>query len=299
MKKQRKINNQKYAVGYCRYSSDNQSEASIDAQKREIKKYTEEQGLVVINWYIDRAQSGTSDNRKEFRQMIADSKERKFSKVLVYQLDRFARNRDDHLSYKVDLRRNGVKVVSVTERFDDSPEGKLMEGIVEGISAYYSDDLSRKTVRNLKENAYKGFNNGGTPPYGFELIPRLDENGKEIIHKKGHKLKVLAIHPERAEAVKIMFKMTLEGHKRSEIIERLNELGYKRTNGKSFVATSIDNILRNERYTGVYVYDSNKKKRVENPDLEKDIIRIDEGTPQIISKEIFESVQKILKQRNS
>ena len=172
--KKTKFNNWNYAVGYCRYSSDNQSEASIDAQQRAIREYAKNEDIVIINWYVDKAQTGTTDNRKEFRKMIEDSKQHDFGQVLVYQMDRFARNREDTISYKVDLKRNGVKVVSVTERFDNSPEGKLMEAIVEGIAAYYSDDLSRKTLKNMKENAFNGFVNGGTAPYGYKLVPRLD-----------------------------------------------------------------------------------------------------------------------------
>lgn len=297
MRKKKNLNNWKYVVGYCRYSSDNQSEASIEAQQREIREYAEKQELVILKWYIDRAQSGTTDNRKEFRQMIEDSKNQEFGQVLVYQLDRFARNREDHISYKVDLRRNGVKVVSVTEKFDNSPEGILMEGIVEGISGYYSADLSRKTLRNLKENALKGKNNGGTVPYGYKLIPRLDENNNPMFHKKGHALHDYAIDPEKAEAVKIMFNMTLEGKTRRDIINKLDSLGFKNSKGKSFVGTSIDNILRNEKYTGTFVYDCNKKQRFNDPRLEKEVVKVENAIPQIISKDVFDGVQKILQNR--
>lgn len=295
--KKTKFNNWNYAVGYCRYSSDNQSEASIDAQQRAIREYAKNEDIVIINWYVDKAQTGTTDNRKEFRKMIEDSKQHDFGQVLVYQMDRFARNREDTISYKVDLKRNGVKVVSVTERFDNSPEGKLMEAIVEGIAAYYSDDLSRKTLKNMKENAFNGFVNGGTAPYGYKLVPRLDNNGNPMYHKKGHALHDLAIDPERAEAVKIMFNMTLNGHTRGEVIEKLDELGYKRANGKSFIGTSIDNILRNEKYIGTYKFDCNKKQRLLDPRLKPDIVKTENALPAIISKDVFDGVQKILSER--
>ncbi len=292
-----KNNNANKVVGYCRYSSDNQSEASIEAQQREIRDYAEQNDLIIIKWFVDKAQSGTNDNRKAFRQMIDESFEKTFSQVLVYQLDRFARNRDDSFFNKVTLRKNGVKVVSVTEKFDSSPEGQVMEQILETFAAYYSNDLSRKTLKNLKENALKAKNNGGTPPYGYMLVPRLDALGNPMYHKKGHALHDIAIEPERAEAVKIMFNMTLNGNSRSEIIQKLDKLGYKNAKGKSFNGTSIDSILRNERYTGTYIYDCNKKNRLNDPRLEKDIVRIENGLPQIISKDVFNGVQKILKQR--
>lgn len=288
------IKNPNHAVGYCRYSSENQSETSIEAQKIEISKYAKAQNLIITDWYIDRAQSGTTDNRKEFRRMIEDSIDHDFSKVLVYQTDRFARSKEDHVMYKFDLRRNGVKVVSVVEHFDNSPEGFMMESMIEVMSAYYSKDLSRKTTRGLKLNASKAQSNGGKVLYGYKLVPRLDQNGNVMFHRKGHELHDVAIDPEKTEAVKIMFDMTLQGKKRCEIIKRLNELGYKRDNGKSFVGTSLDNILRNERYTGTYLYDSNKKKRKEHEETDKEIIRVENALPQIISKETFDAVQNIL-----
>ena len=292
-----KANNPRSAVAYCRYSSENQSEASIEAQQKEIQRYAESNGLFIMRWYIDRAQSGTSDNRKEFREMIDDSKAREFSKVLVYQLDRFARNKEDHVIYKIDLRKNGVKVISIMERFEDTAEGKMMESLVEMYSAYYSQDLARKTIRGMKLNASKGLNNGGAPPYGYKLVSRLDEKGNPMFHNKGHELRDLAIDADRAEAVKIMFNMTLNGKKRSDIIDKLNMLGYMRANGKPFQGTSIDCILRNEKYTGTYIYNANRKKCIEDPYLEKDIVRVENAVPQIISKEVFDSVQKLLKQR--
>lgn len=295
--KQKIKKNSNHAVGYCRFSSDNQSESSIEAQKIAIEKFAKEQGIIIVEWYIDRAQSGTTDNRKRFREMIDDSAEKDFCKVLVYQFDRFARNKDDSFFYKFDLRKNGVKVISITERIEDSPEGRMMETVLEGMADYYSKDLARKTIRGMTLNASKGLNNGGTVPYGYKLVPRLDENNNVMHHNKGHELHCLAIHPERAEAVKIMYAMTLEGKKRFEIIDRLNELGYKRADGNEFVGTSIDNILRNEKYTGVYVYDCNKRKRQEDASCEAQIIRVPDALPQIISKETFDAVQQILRQR--
>lgn len=293
--KKLKINNTNYVVGYCRFSSDNQSETSIEAQQKEIQKYANEQKLIVIKWYIDRAQSGTSADRKEFQQMIDDSSKRGFGQVLVYQLDRFARDKEDHVVYKINLRRNGVKVISVTERFDDSPEGHMMESMIETMSAYYSQDLSRKTTRGMKLNAEKGYNNGGTLPYGYKLTPRLDTNNQPLFHTKGHALHDIIIDPEQAEAVKIMFQMTLDGFKRCGVIQRLNELGYKKINGQNFTGTHIDNILRNERYIGISKYHFDKTKWDYNPI--RNVIRTENKQLQIVSKSLFESVQKILDNR--
>ena len=74
--------------------------------------------------------------------MISDSSNKAFQYVLVYKLDRFSRNRYDSAVYKKKLRDNGVKVVSTTENISDSPEGIILESILEGYSEYYSKELA-------------------------------------------------------------------------------------------------------------------------------------------------------------
>ena len=90
----------KRAVIYARFSSHNQTEQSIEGQLRECYAYAKRNELIILNEYIDRALSGTTDNRPQFKQMIEDSKKGGFDFVLVYQLDRFARNRYDSATYK-------------------------------------------------------------------------------------------------------------------------------------------------------------------------------------------------------
>jgi DNA invertase Pin-like site-specific DNA recombinase len=101
------------AVIYARYSSDSQREESIEGQIRECKAYAEKQGLTVLNSYIDRAFSAKTDNRPEFQHMVKDSAKHLFDVIIVWKLDRFARNRYDSAHYKSVLRKNGVKVVSL------------------------------------------------------------------------------------------------------------------------------------------------------------------------------------------
>lgn len=296
--------NNNFAVGYCRYSSDNQREESIEAQKRAIQKYADENNIIISKWYVDEAKSGTNaEKRDQFMQMIADSKDGTFNMVIVHKLDRFSRSKYDSVMYKHRLSVNGVKLFSVTERIDVStPEGLIMESMLEAMAQYYSDNLGRETMKGLKENAYKGMCCGGVPPYGYKRIPKI-VNGEEVYNKKGLPLHDTVLDPEKAEAVKIMFNMTLQGKKRIEIIEKLNELGFTDGKGQPFKhTTSIDNILRNERYTGVYVFNKYRRKRTLNGyskvlNDDEDIIKIDGGLPQIISKEMFDGVQKILELR--
>ena len=140
------------AVAYARFSSENQRDESIDAQIRAMKEYAERVGLPIIRFYIDKARSGTNDDRDEFQQMIADSGRKEFQFVIVHKFDRFARNRRDSMGYRVELSKNGVNVVSVLESFDeDTPEGKLMEGMVELLAEFYSLNLAREVKKGLKK----------------------------------------------------------------------------------------------------------------------------------------------------
>ena len=84
------------AVIYARYSSDNQREESIGGQLRENKAFAEKNGIEIIGTYIDRALSAKTDNRPEFQKMIKDSSKGLFDIVIVWKLDRFARNRYDY-----------------------------------------------------------------------------------------------------------------------------------------------------------------------------------------------------------
>ena len=112
---------------YARYSSHSQTEASIEGQLKVCHEYAERNNLKIVHEYIDRALSGTSDKRPEFQQMIKDSDHKMFDYVLVYQLDRFARDRYDSATYKHKLKKNGVRVISAKENISNDASGVLME----------------------------------------------------------------------------------------------------------------------------------------------------------------------------
>ena len=150
-------------VIYARYSSDNQREESIDGQVRECKAFAEKNGIQIVEVYIDRALSAKTDNRPDFQRMIKDSGKKAFETVLVWKLDRFARDRYDSAYYKRTLRKNGVKVVSATEAISEGAEGILLESRLEGIAEYYSVELAEKTIRGMTENALACKSTGSVP----------------------------------------------------------------------------------------------------------------------------------------
>lgn len=144
------------AVIYARFSSNKQSEQSIEGQLRICNLFAKENDFKIVNNYIDRAASGTNDNRIEFQRMMKDSSKNLFEIVIVYQYDRFARNRRDSMNNKFILRNNGVKLLSATEpEITNRPSDLFMEGILDTAAEFYSRDLAQKTVRGMKENLIK------------------------------------------------------------------------------------------------------------------------------------------------
>ena len=162
-------NDSKKVVIYARYSSERQNETSIEAQLKECYSYCKANNYVPIEEYIDEAKSAKTDNRPSFLKMINDSSKKQFEGIIVYQLDRFARNRYDSATYKAKLKKNGVKVYSARENISDDASGILMESVLEGMAEYYSAELGQKVNRNMKMNAENGFFNGGYAPLGYTV----------------------------------------------------------------------------------------------------------------------------------
>jgi len=162
----------KRAVIYARYSSNNQTEQSIEGQIRVINEFAHAQGYTIIDTYVDRAVTGRMDDRDEFQRMLRDSSGHGFEYVLVYKLDRFARNRYDSAINKALLKKNGVKVISATEGISDNPEGIIMEGVLEAMAEYYSAELAQKVNRGMRETREKRNFTGGLIPYGYNIVNR-------------------------------------------------------------------------------------------------------------------------------
>ena len=264
-------------VIYARYSSHNQTECSIEGQLEVCRKYAEDHNFNIINEYIDRATSGTSDNRPDFLKMIKDSYRHLFQGVLVYQLDRFARNRYDSAVYKRKLKKNGVRVFSARENISDDASGVLMESVLEGMAEYFSVELSQKVKRGMKLNAESCYYNGGVVPLGYKLEivsdDRFNNNIKKAVKKR------YAIDEDKAPIVKKIFEMYANDKRMVEIINYLNSLGLTTTYNKPFNKSSIRRILENKKYIGIYTYQDEE---------------IQDGIPRIIEDDLFYKVQQEL-----
>ena len=132
----------KTAVIYARYSSERQTEQSIEGQLHVCNDYAKRNELVIVGTYIDRAMTGTNDNREDFQRMLKDCDKRSFDYVLVYKLDRFSRNKYEMAIHRKHLKDNGVKILSAMENIPETPEGILLESLLEGMNQYYSAECS-------------------------------------------------------------------------------------------------------------------------------------------------------------
>ncbi|MDQ0902777.1 site-specific DNA recombinase [Paenibacillus sp. V4I7] len=271
------------AAIYPRYSSDNQREESIEAQVRAMEGYCKRNDFEIVRVYPDRAKSATSDKRPEFQKMIEDSGKGLFDVVVVHKLDRFSRDKYDSAKYKRILKKNGVKLLSVTENLDGSPESVILESLLEGMAEYYSKNLSREVMKGMRETAYQLKHTGGLPPIGYSVDP---------ITKK------YIINEDERGIVETTFSMFLAGHGYNQIIRELAEKGYKSRYGKPVSKGTLGTILRNEKYTGTYIFnltdgkDFEGKRNGNRKKADEDVIRVEGGMPTLISKEVFQQAQE-------
>ena len=243
------------AVIYARYSSDRQRHESIADQVRVCSQYAEREGMEVVGIYADEAQSGTTADRDQFQQMLKDARTADWSRIIVYKLDRFARDRYTSIAAKMRLRKMGVSVVSATEGIPDTPEGILMESVLEGFGEYYSKQLGQNVRRGMEGNARKCKVNG-CPLYGYETAP----DGTYMVKE-----------PE-ASHIRAAFRMRREGYSIGTIAHELAP-----RMGKTY--KQAYNLIRdgfsNPKYKGVYRWG--------------DIV-IPDGMPSIVSASEWEAV---------
>ena len=251
------------AWAYCRFSSDHQREESIDAQIRAIRDYCGRNRITLEKIYRDEARSATTDDRPSFQQMFSDIKEYPCDLVIVHKLDRFSRDRYDSAFYKRKLKERGIRLVSVLENIDGSPESIILESVLEGYAEYYSADLSEKVVRGMTENTLKGVYNGGTVPFGYVI----DENR----HYKPDPL--LAPYVEQA------FQKYADGATMTDLRDWLKAHNIKNTLGGEMSYNTIQRMLSSRRYIG--------ELRL------RDVVQPN-AIPALVSEDLFNKVQEKL-----
>jgi len=260
------------AVAYARYSSDNQREESIDAQLRAINAFADRYGYEIVKVYSDEALSGKTDERDEFQKMMVDARLRNFNAVIVHEFSRFARNAKDSITYKAELRKFDVRVISVREPIEDNPTGRFMEVVIAGKDQMYSENLAIETMKGLKENAYNCKFTGGRAPLGYDIVD----------------LKYV-INDRESAIVKQIFSLYATGHSYADILTELS--GQRTKGGSAFGKNSLNSILNNERYVGTFTFNVRSYGAGKKRNADADIIRVEDGMPAIIDPETWRLVQ--------
>ena len=225
-------------VIYARYSEGpKQTDQSIEGQVDDCRAYAAAHDIAVIKVYADRHVSGKSvTGRDEFLQMIDDAQDGKFDVVIVWKVDRFGRNREDIALNKIKLRKAGVKLLYAKENIPDSPEGILLESLMEGLAEYYSADLRQKVTRGHCESAKKGKFTVGALPRGYKKD--ADQH--------------IVIDEEKAPAIREAFRMYVAGDQLNDIREYLFAHGVRGAHDSLPSKSVVYRMMRNEHYLGKF-----------------------------------------------
>ncbi len=272
---------------YARVSSDKQDvDASIGAQINELRRYAANNEHIVISEFIDEAETGTSDRRPGFQSMIAAAKSpaRTFDAILVWKLSRLSRSRADSILYKRLLRKHGVRVVSTNEHFDDSPSGVLTESMFEAMDEFYSRNLAREVTRGMREVASRGFCVGSHTPYGYRRVKVLDGSKERA-----------RLEPDNTTApvVRRIYANASRGLGVKAIAVDLNNDGIPSPGKSKWGWSRVHAILTNEVYVGTLVWGAGKF----NVDAELEPVRVENAHESLVSRQLFDRVQSILKSR--
>jgi site-specific DNA recombinase len=279
----------KKVVIYARVSSEKQDvDLSISGQVKALREYASHNGCTVVKEYIDEAESGRSIDRPGFKQMIVAARQKplQFEAILVWKLSRFARNREDSIIYKSLLRKQGIQVISINEPLEDTPSGRLLEGIIEVLDEFYSANLSQDVTRGMRETATRGFYPGGPPPFGYVRVKVQDGAVQRV---------KLEPDPATAPIVERIFRESLFGKGMIEITRGLNGDGLTTRKNKKWSKTSVSVVLKNEVYTGTLIWGEFTKNH--NGGTRLPVIRVDNAWPPIIDRNTFERVQWKLTER--
>ena len=271
---------------YARVSSEAQdTDLSLSAQLRSLRDYASKNGHQAVREFVDEAETGRSVDRPAFKEMIAlaRTKHPPFEAVLVWKLNRFARSRADSITYKTLLRNKGIQVISINEPVDDSPTGRLLEGVIESIDEFYSANLGQDIKRGMRENARRGFFNGSRPPYGFHKVAVRDGA------KTRNTLKPDADASLSVSTIRRIFEMARRDTGCKEIAKTLNRDGLRTANEERWGKVTVHKILTNEAYCGTLVWGG----RPGHPAIrsKEPPVRVKNAWPPIIDRETFDLVQ--------
>ena len=271
------------AVIYARFSSDRQNEESIAAQHRACREYAQRNGIEIIGTYDDEAISGRegkTELRREYQKLLRDAQAKRFDAILIHKYDRVARSLNEHVTLEMRLKKWGVDLIAVAQDFGRSNEAKIMRAVIWSMSEYYSDNLADEVKKGHRETALQGKHNGGYAPFGYDVVDQ-----RYIINEL------------EAAYVRRIFEAAANRAGFKDLIAEMEAAGITGKRGRPIKYPQIYEILRNEKYTGVYTYSPQEEESRGERRSKPNAIRIENALPVIIGKAQFMEVQKIMEGR--
>lgn len=273
----------KTAAAYARYSTDNQTENSIDYQLTAIEKYASDNNIIITHKFIDEGYSGTNTNRQGFQSLMAAAALGEFSTVIIYDISRGSRDVGDWFVFRKAMQSFNIEVISCQQQLGSFLDANnfLTELLSIGLAQHMVLDTRKKSMDGVLAAAKKGKFLGGPAPFGYDIV-----NQKYVINEI------------EAQLVRLAFKMYIAGASYHDIALKFHAAGYKTRSGKNFSRHSIAAILRNERYAGVYIWNEYISRVMRKNVLKRpnpNIVRIEGGIPAIVDRDTFDAVQKIMK----
>mgnify|MGYP005811418199 FL=1 len=198
----------------------------------------------------------------------------------IHKYDRIARNLGEHVNLEARLDTLDVRLIAVAQDFGNSKEAKIMRALMYSLSEYYIDNLAEETRKGLKETALKAKHTGGYAPFGYDVV------NQEYV-----------INPLEAGYVRKMFDAASQRQGFRSLIREMAQAGVTGKRGKPIKYPQIYEILRNEKYTGVYIYSPNMEKTREGRRAKPNAIRIENALPVIIDRAQFQEVQQIMSEK--
>ena len=279
---------------YGRVSSDQQDiENSIAGQRSVAKDYAVSAGGFIVKEYIDEAKSGRVADRPGFQEMIKDgiSPDPTFDAIIVWKLNRFARNVKDMIWYWDLLEEHGIKVISVMEPMLVGATGRLMRNVIASFDEFFSENMASDIKRGMKQAVERGYWIGYPAPLGYEAVKVLDGSEDEENDNKKKTRRKLELDPPRDKLARHIWELALKDLSVLDIARKVTDEGYLTKAGKKFTKNKIHRILTNQAYTGFVVWNVDPKTGVPEARSKK------QAHPDIVSKAEFDKVQQKLKSR--
>ncbi len=270
---------------YARKSKEDLSSEALSTQINQCEEFIKQSSkyLKLKKTYQEDNVSGmTIDGRNEFKKLIEAVDDGFIQAVVVSKWDRFSRNTTDLKNLRESFGKKGTIIITIEDSGEMSAVANLQFEIMAAINQYYVHKIAEDTKAVLINLTSKGHSGGGVANYGYEF----DENN------------FLVMKADEAVVVSDIYQKFELGYSYNDILEDLNNRNIKTRKGNKFTRSTLHDMLNNVKYMGVYRY--NRKDRIQSSLAKKhfDEVWVENGIKEpIISREQFESVQKIMEFR--